>query len=189
MAHSSHPAGNASENDVFDLEGDTLHEECGVFGILQHKDAAALTALGLHALQHRGQEAAGIVTYDGQRFHSERRMGLVGDHYTDPQMLEKLPGDVSVGHNRYSTTGEVALRNVQPLFAELSVGGIAVAHNGNFTNALKLRKEIIADGAICQSTSDSEVVLHLIAQSKQQGSAARFVEAISRMEGGYASSR
>lgn len=186
MANSSHPAGTASENDVFDLEGDTLHEECGVFGILQHEDAAALTALGLHALQHRGQEAAGIVTYDGTRFHSERRMGLVGDHYTDPQMLEKLPGDVSIGHNRYSTTGEVALRNVQPLFAELSVGGIAVAHNGNFTNALKLRREIIANGAICQSTSDSEVVLHLIAQSKKEGSAARFVEAISQMEGGYA---
>lgn len=186
MAHSSQPCGNASEPDVFDLDGDTLHEECGVFGILQHEDAAALTALGLHALQHRGQEAAGIVTYDGDRFHSERRMGLVGDHYTDPQMLEKLPGDGAVGHNRYSTTGEVALRNVQPLFAELEVGGIAVAHNGNFTNALKLRREIIADGAICQSTSDSEVVLHLIARSKEKGSADRFVDAISKMEGGYA---
>lgn len=186
MAHSSHPVDDDSKHDVFGLEGDTLHEECGVFGILQHDDAAALTALGLHALQHRGQEAAGIVTYDGTRFHSERRMGLVGDHYTDPQMLEKLPGEVALGHNRYSTTGEVALRNVQPLFAELGVGGIAVAHNGNFTNALKLRREIIANGAICQSTSDSEVVLHLIALSKKQGSAARFVEAISQMEGGYA---
>ena len=186
MTHSSHPAGDAGNSDVFDLDGDTLHEECGVFGILRHEDAAALTALGLHALQHRGQEAAGIVTYDGEQFRSERRMGLVGDHYTDPKVLERLPGDSSLGHNRYSTTGEVALRNVQPLFAELDVGGIAVAHNGNFTNALKLRRQIIEKGAICQSTSDSEVVLHLIAQSKEKGSVARFVDAISKMEGGYA---
>ncbi|MQY48405.1 amidophosphoribosyltransferase, partial [Rhizobiales bacterium RZME27] len=140
---------------IDDLDGDTLHEECGVFGILGHPDAATLTALGLHALQHRGQEAAGIVTFDGLRFHSERRMGLVGDHYTDPATLAKLPGDISIGHVRYSTTGEVALRNVQPLFAELEVGGIAIAHNGNFTNGLTLRRQLIAGGAICQSTSDT----------------------------------
>lgn len=186
MTNTSLPAENNSSDDVFDLEGDTLREECGVFGILKHEDAAALTALGLHALQHRGQEAAGIVTYDGSQFRSERHQGLVGDHYTDPETLKKLPGDVAVGHNRYSTTGDSAMRNVQPLFAELEVGGIAVAHNGNFTNALKLRKEIIKNGAICQSTSDSEVVLHLIARSKEAGSAKRFVDAISQMEGGYA---
>lgn len=168
-----------------ELEGDTLHEECGVFGILGHPDAATLTALGLHALQHRGQEAAGIVTTDGKQFYTEKRMGLVGDHYTDPATLAKLPGYISIGHTRYSTTGEVALRNVQPLFAELEVGGIAVAHNGNFTNGLTLRRQLIADGAICQSTSDTEVVLHLIARSKQASSSDRFIDAIRQMEGGY----
>lgn len=168
-----------------DIDGDTLHEECGVFGILGHPDAATLTALGLHALQHRGQEAAGIVSFDGQRFHSERRMGLVGDHYTDPATLARLPGDRSIGHVRYSTTGETILRNVQPLFAELEVGGIAIAHNGNFTNGLTMRRQLIADGAICQSTSDTEVVLHLIARSKQTSSSDRFIDAIRQMEGGY----
>ncbi|MDO9417543.1 amidophosphoribosyltransferase [Pararhizobium sp.] len=168
-----------------DMDGDTLHEECGVFGILGHPDAAALTALGLHALQHRGQEAAGIVTFDGQQFYTEKRMGLVGDHYTDPATLAKLPGTISIGHTRYSTTGEVALRNVQPLFAELEVGGIAIAHNGNFTNGLTLRRQIIATGAICQSTSDTEVVLHLIARSRHSSTADRFIDAIRQMEGGY----
>lgn len=168
-----------------DIDGDTLHEECGVFGILGHPDAAALTALGLHALQHRGQEAAGIVSFDGQRFHSERRMGLVGDHYTDPATLARLPGDRSMGHVRYSTTGDAVLRNVQPLFAELEVGGIAIAHNGNFTNGLTMRRQLIADGAICQSNSDTEVVLHLIARSKQVSSSDRFIDAIRQMEGGY----
>jgi amidophosphoribosyltransferase len=166
-------------------EDDTLHEECGVFGILGHPDAATLTALGLHALQHRGQEAAGIVSFDGLRFHSERRMGLVGDHYTDPATLAKLPGNISIGHVRYSTTGEVALRNVQPLFAELEVGGIAIAHNGNFTNGLTLRRQLIAGGAICQSTSDTEVVLHLIARSRYSSTADRFIDAVRQMEGGY----
>ena len=178
MTHSSHI------DDVID--GDTLHEECGVFGILGHPDAATLTALGLHALQHRGQEAAGIVSFDGKQFHTEKRMGLVGDHYTDPAILAKLPGNVSIGHTRYSTTGEVALRNVQPLFAELEVGGIAIAHNGNFTNGLTLRRQIIATGAICQSTSDTEVVLHLIARSRHTSAVDRFIDAIRQMEGGYA---
>ncbi|PYE88515.1 amidophosphoribosyltransferase [Phyllobacterium leguminum] len=170
---------------LFSLDDDTLHEECGVFGILGHPDAATLTALGLHALQHRGQEAAGIVSYDGQQFYTEKRMGLVGDHYTDPATLAKLPGYMAIGHTRYSTTGEVALRNVQPLFAELEVGGIAIAHNGNFTNGLTLRRQLIASGAICQSTSDSEVVLHLIARSRSASSSDRFVDAIRQMEGGY----
>ena len=173
-------------NDPFDTEGDTLREECGVFGILGHPDAAALTALGLHALQHRGQEAAGIVSFDGRQFHSERQLGLVGDHYTNPATLARLPGAMAMGHVRYSTTGETILRNVQPLFAELEVGGIAIAHNGNFTNGLTLRRRLIADGAICQSTSDTEVVLHLIARSRKTSSSDRFVDAISHVEGAYA---
>ncbi|MHA7970480.1 amidophosphoribosyltransferase [Rhizobium sp. CAU 1783] len=168
------------------LEDDTLHEECGVFGILGHSDAATLTALGLHALQHRGQEAAGIVSFDGRQFHTEKHMGLVGDHYTNPATLAKLPGTSAIGHTRYSTTGEVALRNVQPLFAELEEGGIAIAHNGNFTNGLTLRRQIIATGAICQSTSDTEVVLHLIARSRHSSTTDRFIDAIRQMEGGYA---
>jgi len=171
---------------ILDLDGDNLHEECGIFGILGHEDAATLTALGLHALQHRGQEAAGIVSYDGAQFHAEKQMGLVGDHYTDPSTLARLPGEMAVGHVRYSTTGEVALRNVQPLFAELEVGGIAIAHNGNFTNALTLRRQLIADGALFQSTSDTEVVLHLIARSQHRSSSERFCDAICQMEGGYA---
>lgn len=168
-----------------DLEGDTLREECGVFGILGHEDASALTALGLHALQHRGQESAGIVSFDGTQFHSERHLGLVGDHYTDQATLAKLPGASAMGHVRYSTTGETILRNVQPLFAELEVGGIAIAHNGNITNGLTLRRQLIADGAICQSTSDTEVVLHLIARSKNKNSAKRFVDALTHLEGAY----
>jgi amidophosphoribosyltransferase len=173
-------------NDPLGLDGDTLHEECGVFGILGHPEAATLTALGLHALQHRGQEAAGIVSFDGRQFYTEKRMGLVGDHYTDPAVLAKLPGSIAMGHTRYSTTGEVALRNVQPLFAELEVGGIAIAHNGNFTNGLTLRRQIIATGAICQSTSDTEVVLHLVARSRHSSTTDRFIDAIRQMEGGYA---
>ncbi len=167
------------------LEDDNLHEECGVFGILGHKDASALTALGLHALQHRGQESAGIVSFDGRQFHSERRLGLVGDHFTDPTTIAKLPGTSSMGHVRYSTTGETILRNVQPLFAELKVGGIAIAHNGNITNGLILREKLIADGAICQSTSDTEVILHLIARSKQEKAPRRFIDALSQVEGAY----
>lgn len=120
---------------IDEIDGDTLHEECGVFGILGHPDAAAFTALGLHALQHRGQDASGIVTYDDDRFHSERKFGLVGDHFTDAATIAKLPGNRALGHNLYSTSGETVLRNVQPLFAELGSGGIAVCHNGNFTNA------------------------------------------------------
>lgn len=179
------PVSNELERDPFDLDGDTLREECGVFGILGHEDAAALTALGLHALQHRGQEAAGIVTCDGNQFYLERRLGLVGDHFTDNDLISKLIGTSSIGHVRYSTTGETILRNVQPMFAELNVGGIAVAHNGNLTNGLSLRRQMIEDGAICQSTSDSEVVLHLIAKAKAKSSADRFVKAISQVEGAY----
>nr|WP_244266869.1 amidophosphoribosyltransferase [Pseudovibrio stylochi] len=165
--------------------GDTLQEECGVFGIFGHEDAAALTALGLHALQHRGQEAAGIVTYDGDQFRSERHLGLVGDNFSNADTINELKGSYAIGHVRYSTTGAPVLRNVQPLFAELDGGGIAVCHNGNFTNAMSLRRQLIRDGAICQSTSDSEVVLQLVAKSRETKIVDRFIEAISQMEGAY----
>ena len=165
---------------------DRLHEECGVFGVFGHQDAAALTALGLHALQHRGQEAAGIVTYDGERFHSDRRRGLVGDKFTDERVIRRLKGHMAVGHTRYSTTGDSIMRNVQPLFADLDSGGFAVAHNGNLTNALTLRKELVSSGAICQSTSDTEVLLHLIARSKKRRVVERLVEGLRQIEGAYA---
>ena len=172
--------------DELELDGDTLREECGVFGIYGHADAAALTALGLHALQHRGQEAAGIVTFDGNRFHAERRMGLVGDHFSTQKVIDRLRGDSAVGHVRYSTTGETILRNVQPLFAELAAGGLAVAHNGNLTNGLTLRRELITQGAICQSTSDTEVVLHLVSRSQRGRMIERFIDALRSVEGAYA---
>src|SRR5665648_831927 len=125
------------------LEEDRLHEECGVFGIFNHPDAAALTALGLHALQHRGQEAAGIVSFDGHHFHTERRVGLVGDHFTSRPVIDRLKGDMAVGHVRYSTCGDAVMRNVQPLFVDLESGGFALGHNGNLTNALTLRESLI----------------------------------------------
>ncbi len=165
---------------------DRLHEECGIFGVLGHPDAAKLTALGLHALQHRGQEAAGIVTYDGSRFHSERRLGLVGDNFNKPDVIDRLRGDTAIGHVRYSTTGATILRNVQPLFADLDTGGFAVAHNGNLTNALTLRRELVQNGAICQSTSDSEVILHLMARSRKRRVVERLIEALRQVEGAYA---
>jgi amidophosphoribosyltransferase len=169
----------------FDLDGDTLREECGVFGIFGHDDAAALTALGLHALQHRGQEAAGIVAFNGERFHSERRLGLVGDHFSNETTINRLQGRVALGHVRYSTTGETILRNVQPLFAELATGGLAVAHNGNLTNGLTLRRELVAQGAICQSTSDTEVILHLVARSQKPRIVERYIDALRALEGAY----
>jgi amidophosphoribosyltransferase len=170
----------------FDPDADRLREECGVFGIFNHPDAAAIVALGLHALQHRGQEAAGIVAFDGARFHSERRQGLVGDHFSKAATIDRLPGRTAIGHVRYSTTGETVLRNVQPLFAELEAGGLAVAHNGNLTNGLTLRRELIRGGAICQSTTDTEVVLLLAARSRRPRIVDRFVEALAEIEGAYA---
>ncbi|HJZ33882.1 MAG TPA: amidophosphoribosyltransferase [Hyphomicrobiaceae bacterium] len=167
-------------------DADRLREECGVFGVFGNEDAAALTALGLHALQHRGQEAAGIVTYDGTHFHSERRLGLVGDNFNKADVIQRLKGHVALGHNRYSTTGDTILRNVQPLFADLDTGGFAVAHNGNLTNALTLRRELISSGAICQSTSDTEIILHLMARSQRRRVIERFVEALRQIQGAYA---
>src|SRR2546421_7693718 len=169
-----------------DLEGDSLREECGVFGIFGHPEAAAITALGLHALQHRGQEAAGIVSFDGTRFHSERRLGLVGDTFSRREVIDRLPGNAAIGHVRYSTTGATILRNVQPLFAELNAGGFAVGHNGNLTNGLTLRRELVAEGAICQSTSDTEVVLLLTARSRKRRIVDRYIDALQQIEGAYA---
>ncbi len=166
-------------------DGDRLREECGVFGIFGHRDAAAITALGLHALQHRGQEAAGIVSFDGKRFHSERRLGLVGDHFSRREVIDRLPGMSAAGHVRYSTTGETLLRNVQPLFAELDPFGLAIGHNGNLTNGLTLRDELVRDGAIMQSTTDTEVILHLVARSHKPRFVDRFIDGLRALEGAY----
>ena len=168
-----------------DLDGDRLREECGVFGIFGHPDAAAITALGLHALQHRGQEAAGIVSFDGKRFHSERRMGLVGDNFSRREVIDRLPGMTAIGHVRYSTTGETILRNVQPLFAELDGGGFAIGHNGNLTNGLTLRRQLVHEGAMMQSTTDTEVILHLVARAKRNRFVDRFIEGLRQLEGAY----
>jgi amidophosphoribosyltransferase len=165
---------------------DRLREECGVFGIFGHPDAAALTALGLHALQHRGQEAAGIVSFDGKNFFAERRLGLVSEHFTKTSVLDQLTGSAAVGHVRYSTTGGTILRNVQPLFADLAGGGFAIAHNGNLTNALSLRDELVKSGSIFQSTSDTETILQLVARSKRVNTLARFTDALFQIEGAYA---
>jgi amidophosphoribosyltransferase len=170
---------------AFDLDGDRLREECGVFGIYGHPEATAITALGLHALQHRGEEAAGIVSFDGHRFHSERRLGLVGDTFSRREIIDRLPGTVAMGHVRYSTTGETILRNVQPLFSELNSGGFAVGHNGNLTNGLTLRRQLVRDGAIMQSTTDTEVILHLLARSGADRFIDRFIEALRQIEGAY----
>jgi amidophosphoribosyltransferase len=171
--------------DDLDLNGDRLREECGVFGIYGHPDAAAIVALGLHALQHRGQEAAGIVSYDGSRFHSERRLGLVGDNFSRRSVIDGLPGTLAIGHVRYSTTGATILRNVQPLFAELGAGGFAVGHNGNLTNGLTLRHRLVDEGALMQATSDTEVILHLVARSRRDRFVDRFIDALRQIEGAY----
>ena len=169
--------------DIWD--GDTLREECGIFGVYGHPDASALVALGLHALQHRGQEAAGIVSYDHKQFHAERRMGLVSEHFTQSSVIDNLPGDAAVGHVRYSTTGGTILRNVQPLFADLTGGGFAVAHNGNLTNALTLRNDLVKQGAIFQSTGDTETILQLVARSKRGNTLSRLIDALFQIEGAY----
>ena len=166
-------------------DDDKLHDECGVFGIFGHPDAAPLTALGLHALQHRGQEAAGIVTFDGQQFWSERHIGLVGDNFTKPAVMQRLKGSRAIGHNRYSTAGGPNLRNVQPLFAELAGGGFAVAHNGNITNAQTLLRKLQRRGSIFQSTSDTETIIHLVATSDRVALVDRMIDALSQVEGAF----
>ena len=165
---------------------DKLHEECGVFGIYNHKDSSALTALGLHALQHRGQEAAGIVTFDGTKFISERHPGLVSDNFTKASVINRLVGNSAVGHNRYSTTGATIQRNIQPFFADLWGGGFAIAHNGNITNALSLRDELIKKGSIFQSTSDTETILQLVARSNSNRTLDRLVDALMQISGAWA---
>ena len=164
---------------------DKLREECGIFGISNHQDSSALVALGLHALQHRGQEGCGIVSFDGKNYHSEKRQGLVGDHFTDQETLRKLQGKFAIGHNRYSTTGETSLRNIQPFFADLHMGGLSLAHNGNLTNALLLREILVKDGAIFRTTSDTETIVQLIAKSKRDRFLDKLVDALFQIQGGY----
>ena len=163
-----------------------LKEECGVFGISNAKDASALTALGLHALQHRGQEGCGIVTFNGEQYFSEKRFGLVGDNFNKEKILKKLQGNFAIGHNRYSTTGENTLRNIQPFFADTNAGGIGVAHNGNLTNSIYLRNKLVEDGAIFYTTSDTETIVQLIAKSKREKTIDKIVDAIFQIQGGYA---
>jgi amidophosphoribosyltransferase len=168
------------------FDDDKLHEECGVFGVFGHPDAGALTVLGLHALQHRGQEAAGIVTYDGTQFIAERHPGLVGDIFgKNSPHAEKLKGGNAVGHVRYSTTGGSMARNIQPMFADLAGGGIAIAHNGNLTNARTIRSELVREGAIFQSTSDTEAIIHLVARSSYGPIVDRLIDALKQVEGAY----
>ena len=163
-----------------------IREECGIFGIYNSQDASALTALGLHALQHRGQEGCGIVTFDGKNFHSEKRNGLVGDNFTNKEVLKKLPGNRAIGHNRYSTTGEASLRNIQPFFADLYGGGISIAHNGNLTNAIQLRDVLVKEGAIFRTTTDTETIVQLIAKSSRTKMVDKIIDAIFQIQGGYA---
>jgi amidophosphoribosyltransferase len=169
----------------FGMEDDHFKDECGVFGVFGHNDAAALTVLGLHALQHRGQEAAGIVTYHDGQFYNERHIGLVGDTFTKPTVLERLKGNRAIGHVRYSTSGSPVLRNVQPLYAEFAGGGFAVAHNGNLTNAFTLQHKLRQRGSIFQSTSDTETIIHLTATSPKPTLIDRFMDALRQLEGAY----
>ena len=163
-----------------------LKEECGVFGVSNAKDASALAALGLHALQHRGQEGCGIVTFDGEKYYSEKRFGLVGDNFNKEKVLKNLKGNYAIGHNRYSTTGENTLRNIQPFFADTNAGGIGVAHNGNLTNSVTLRNKLVEDGAIFYTTSDTETIVQLIAKSKRNKTVDKVIDAIFQIQGGYA---
>src|SRR3984885_12633003 len=167
------------------FDDDKLKEECGVVGIFGIEQATARTVLGLHALQHRGQEAVGIVAFDGQQFNAHRAQGHVADNFSSESVVAKLKGNSAIGHVRYSTTGETALRNVQPLYAELEFGGFAIAHNGNLSNAMKLKRELIRRGSIFQSTSDTEVIIHLVATSSYRTLLDRFIDALKQVEGAY----
>ncbi|MBL8671081.1 MAG: amidophosphoribosyltransferase, partial [Alphaproteobacteria bacterium] len=167
------------------FDDDKLREECGVFGIYGHDEAGALAALGLHALQHRGQEAAGIVAFDGRQFHAHRALGLVGDIFGSEGVIKTLKGHAAIGHTRYSTTGDTLLRNVQPLFVDLEYGGFALGHNGNLTNALALRQALVKRGSLFQSTTDTETIVHLIATSIRTSLIGRLVDALHQVEGAY----
>jgi len=166
-------------------QDDALHEECGVFGIFGHPQASALTALGLHALQHRGQEAAGMVSYDGLHFHQHHGLGHVADHFANADVIDRLKGDRAVGHVRYSTTGDTLLRNVQPLFAEMAFGGLALGHNGNLTNAMSIRRQLVRRGCLFSSTTDTEVIIHLIAISLYSSVEDRMIDALKQVDGAY----
>jgi amidophosphoribosyltransferase len=167
------------------FDDDKLREECGIFGIWDTETAAAMVALGLHALQHRGQEAAGITSWDGDHFHTHRAMGHVAGNFDRDDVIRSLPGRAACGHVRYSTTGETALRNVQPLYADLASGGFAVAHNGNISNAMKLKRDLVRRGSIFQSTSDTEVIIHLVATSTYRTLLDKFIDALKQVEGAY----
>ena len=167
-----------------DTPFDKLHEECGVFALYGHPEAANLVYLGLYALQHRGQESAGIASSDGRKIHSVRKMGHVADIFT-PDVLNQLPGELAIGHTRYSTAGDTTLRNAQPLSVACSKGQVAVAHNGNLTNAIELRRELEQDGSIFQSTSDTEVILHLVARSRERTLSGALRDALLQIEGAF----
>ncbi|WP_336963316.1 amidophosphoribosyltransferase [Sphingobium aquiterrae] len=167
------------------FDDDKLREECGIFGVSGAETAAAMVALGLHALQHRGQEAAGITSWDGHDFHTHRAMGHVAGNFDRDDVIRALPGESACGHVRYATTGETSLRNVQPLYADLATGGFAIAHNGNISNAMKLRRELVRRGSIFQSTSDTEVIIHLVATSSYRTLLDRFIDALKQVEGAY----
>ncbi len=184
-AFPSHPFDFAAFGQAHSEDDDHFHEECGVFGIFGQPQAAEYAVLGLHALQHRGQEAAGIISSDGQHFFAHRAQGLVGDTFSDPRVMQKLSGQAAIGHNRYATTGEAAAHNIQPLFAELDTGGLALAHNGNLTNAAFLRERLIKDGSIFQSSTDTEVIMHLIARSLRSHREDRLIDALTQIEGAY----
>lgn len=173
-----------SNSEAEEMHFDKLHEECGVFAIHGHPEAANLAYLGLYALQHRGQESAGIAASDGHKIHNVRKMGHVAEIFT-PDVLNQLPGALAIGHTRYSTAGDTALHNAQPLSVACSKGQIAVAHNGNLTNAIELRRELEEDGSIFQSTSDTEVILHLVARSRERTLAGALRDALLQIEGAF----
>ena len=164
---------------------DRIRDKCGVFGVFGHEDASALTALGLHALQHRGQESAGIVSFDGKNFNNQLNLGLVGDYFTKEKVIKRLPGNAALGHVRYSTTGKTLFKNIQPLFADLQGGGLACSHNGNLTNGIELRKRLIREGSIFQSTSDTEAFIHLISKSKEKTIVKKIIDALYEIKGAY----
>ncbi len=166
-------------------DDDKLREECGVFGIFGHHDAAAHTALGLHALQHRGQEAAGLVTFDGEQFQAHRALGEVGEIFSKQEVMKELTGHAAIGHVRYSTSGGTLVRNIQPLFADMEFGGFAIAHNGNLTNARSLRRALVKRGSLFQSTTDTETIIHLMATSIRTNLTGRLIDALLQVEGAY----
>jgi len=166
------------------LPFDKLREECGIFGVFNHPEAANLTYLGLYALQHRGQESAGIVSSDGDSLYVHKAMGLVADIFTEG-VLKKLPGHMAIGHVRYSTTGSSRLINAQPFVVSGAIGNIAIAHNGNLTNAMEIREELESYGSIFQSTMDTEVIIHLMAISREKTLLNRLMNALMRVKGAY----